>query len=240
MIPFTFAVKEGVYLWERRISPYDGDTFHETPLSLQFYRFILSEMNDWIPIIFVLTDVMTAVMLGMTSYTQLLDCGQWERGRLRKLKKDDAKKLAIDPKKMLNISVAVGAGYMLLPYSILSCAGHSTSVFSNFLVSLLLLAATCNLRVISCGVAALLSYHSLYPIVLIIPTIMIIEQQRVSADESSSDTNSHQVDYSSPSVWVSIVKSATLFILFLGTFMYLSQYVMNGNWNFLSSAYLFL
>ena len=68
---FLLAV-EGVYLYERSLSPYDGDVFHETPIWLVFYTYLLKVNTSVLQAIFILCDIATAILL--TKATRLFFC----------------------------------------------------------------------------------------------------------------------------------------------------------------------
>lgn len=58
-----FLVVEGVFLNERSQSPYDGDTFHETPTGLFFYSHLLKLNNGMLRALFIFCDILTAFAL---------------------------------------------------------------------------------------------------------------------------------------------------------------------------------
>lgn len=217
------------------MSPYEGDTFHESPISLFFFSFILKNLNDWIAVIFVTADVLTAIILSIASYVQVAHLVAWEKPRVKKLPGDDSAQIAINESQITNVVTQVGAIYLLSPYSILACVGHSTAVFSNLLTALLLLSVSLRHRILSCALAAVVAFQNFYPLVLIIPVALIIEHHR-----SKSSRPSAQVDYSSKNVWTSLI--ATVVIFFVAVFALLGlAYHFNGNrWNFLGETYGFL
>lgn len=58
-----FPVVEGVYLHQRSQSPYEGDVFHETPTGLLFYTYLLKLNCNVLQAVFILCDVITAIVL---------------------------------------------------------------------------------------------------------------------------------------------------------------------------------
>lgn len=190
---------------------------------------------------------MTACILVLATYNQLLDMVEWESPRLGKLDKQDALEVGMSSFKLLSLAVKVGIVYLLCPYSILSCVGRSTSIIDNFLVSFLLLTATLNLRMLSCLVLSLVVYHSLHSIVIIIPVFMIIEQQRLIKMNKTSKRISAKrrkdpslVDYSTYSVWMSIICSLSIFSTFFAILLFFSYHIMDKDWSFLDKTFLFL
>ena len=64
----SLLVTEGVYLYNCGIDPYTGDLFHETPIGLYVFNFIQQHLSQWILFcLFVFTDLLTAVFLGLTA-----------------------------------------------------------------------------------------------------------------------------------------------------------------------------
>ncbi|PRD28141.1 UNVERIFIED_CONTAM: Phosphatidylinositol glycan anchor biosynthesis class U protein [Trichonephila clavipes] len=59
--------KKGVNLWKHGTNPYDSDIFHESPLGLVTYDFILTYFPGWLPVIFAICDVLTAVVLSLVA-----------------------------------------------------------------------------------------------------------------------------------------------------------------------------
>jgi phosphatidylinositol glycan class U len=64
---FFFPVTEGAYLYREGINPYVGDNFHETPLGLAVFNKMISHMPQWIGIIFIVCDLVTAHVLYQTA-----------------------------------------------------------------------------------------------------------------------------------------------------------------------------
>src|SRR5205823_5753781 len=155
---------------------------------------------------FISIDILTAVILSLSSCCQLLDQVDWESDRISKLsKKKDLEELSINPHAIYQTSLKVGCLYLLNPYSIAACVGRSTSIIHNFLLSILLLSSNTNLRVVSCAIAAVVSYQSVHSSVLLLPILMILEEQRQFRKREQSpakgdDGKSSTVDYTSKSV----------------------------------------
>ncbi|CAG2110507.1 unnamed protein product [Medioppia subpectinata] len=140
------------------ISPYSGHTFHESPIFLHFYKFLITNYSEMIDKLFVLVDVLTAVLLSLVCYKQLNYLSVLEEQRMKKnVKKEDISRLSIDRTQITERSLRVAIIYLLSPYSVLSCVGQSTSVFTNFLMALTLLTTTMGLRVVSAALLALLA-----------------------------------------------------------------------------------
>ncbi|KAG9509894.1 Phosphatidylinositol glycan anchor biosynthesis class U protein [Fragariocoptes setiger] len=64
-------VHEGIHLLRNNISPYDGDTFHEYPISLYCYHHLDNIFGDSIYILFIIVDCFTALILSQAAFKQL-------------------------------------------------------------------------------------------------------------------------------------------------------------------------
>src|SRR5699024_558283 len=77
-------VVEGVTLKSLNISAYSGDTFHESPLFLQFYRLIIDCLSEWqIGILFIGVDIATAFVLSQVAAHQLTTQVRIDRRRVQ-------------------------------------------------------------------------------------------------------------------------------------------------------------
>ena len=57
---------EGVTLWRSGVDPYSGALFHETPLTLTAFTFLINNLSKsvWLDVLFVLADLLAAFLLG--------------------------------------------------------------------------------------------------------------------------------------------------------------------------------
>ncbi|GBO39224.1 hypothetical protein AVEN_125146-1, partial [Araneus ventricosus] len=65
---------EGVNLWKQGTNPYDSDIFHESPLGLVAYDFLLTHAPQWLPVIFAICDIVTATALSFVAKIYLNNC----------------------------------------------------------------------------------------------------------------------------------------------------------------------
>ncbi|KAL0268393.1 UNVERIFIED_CONTAM: hypothetical protein PYX00_010355 [Menopon gallinae] len=54
---------EGICLFNKGVDPYSGDLFHESPLTLIFFRGLLQYTEQWLEVFFISVDVLTAYIL---------------------------------------------------------------------------------------------------------------------------------------------------------------------------------
>ncbi|XP_043595698.1 phosphatidylinositol glycan anchor biosynthesis class U protein isoform X4 [Bombus pyrosoma] len=192
-----------------------GDLFHETPIGLYIFNFIQQHLSQWVLFcLFVSIDLLTAVFLGLTAkqYTTELVSKQKEEEKLC----NENKEIHNDASVVYTAMMYVSAGYLFNPYIILNCVGHTTTVFTNLLYSIALVSMTRSIFW-NCLSISLLTLQGLYPVSLIVPTVIYI------ARSSSTKRRSNIANYL-------IVFASMLTILFC-----ISYYIM-GSWSFISNT----
>jgi len=142
---------------------------------LHFYNFVIKHCQEAISFIFIICDLLTGLFLSLSTYFQLTQIKEWESNRIAKLKSQDRKNLEIKQENISDLSLRVFAIYLLLPFTILSCGAKATSVFSNLIISLILLSISLNYVIISCFLVALSAYQSFYTIMFVLPLMRAIE-----------------------------------------------------------------
>lgn len=111
--------------------------------------------------------------------------------------------------------------YLFNPYSILNCVGMTTTVWSNFLLSVMVLALAKEMKLVCLLALALETQKNFYPVILIVPIAL-------SFSESSN------------SKIISRIVTVLTFLGILASVQYLSYHLMGGSWKFLDSTYGFI
>lgn len=218
-------VLEGAFLHNEGINPYDGDLFHETPLGLYVFKYLIQYLMQWLGVIFIACDIITAHLLYNTAFTymnellqkQNSDKSNYAKGTSQLLLKDNDVKLS---------PVYVATAYLFNPYIILNCVGQTTTVFTNMCLAATFFMMIKGQQVLCCLALAVATLQALYPAMLIVPASIYIAQQKSS---TSSKLSKFDLPQSTILVFVSIL------ILLL----YLSSY-LSGSWTFLYSTYGFI
>ncbi|XP_043499069.1 phosphatidylinositol glycan anchor biosynthesis class U protein [Polistes fuscatus] len=214
-------VTEGVYLHNNGIDPYSGDLFHETPICLYVFDIIQRHFPWYILcLLFVVTDLMTALCLAYVGNSY---------ANSRRSKKDEDKTEEVSQEKdndtstMENdVALYVLMAYLFNPYIILNCVGFTTTVFSNLLNSIALVAMVRHSIFWSCISIALLTLQNLYPISLLVPIAIYI-----CKDKSKKSIKS--------TIFILIITFVSMFTLLLG----ICYYIMNS-WSFLWNIFGFI
>lgn len=60
-------VQEGSHLYENSVDPYQGDVYHENPLTLIGSSFLIKNFNKYIPLIFIILDLAASLLIYSTA-----------------------------------------------------------------------------------------------------------------------------------------------------------------------------
>ncbi|KAL3189742.1 hypothetical protein MRX96_021206 [Rhipicephalus microplus] len=214
-------VTEGLYLYRMQLSPYDGDIFHEPPLSLIMYDYVTKTMEkQWIPLLFIACDLVTALLLALGAKKSISYMVQRE-AQVKKAK--SAKNITLTMKSADAVPKLVLAVYLLSPYSLLNCIGMATTLFSNFLLALYFASFVYGWWLIASVILAVETYKSFYPIMLLLPALLYLYEVKRSA-----------CSHRQASLLVSAV--VITFLVTLGGLLY-GSYLVTGSWQFLHSTY---
>ncbi|KAK0088811.1 hypothetical protein PV325_010605 [Microctonus aethiopoides] len=211
-------VTEGVYLRTFGIDPYIGDLFHETPLGLWAFTCMHQYMSIWaLKCLFVITDLLTAWLLFATAKHYVVELAKREE---ENKKNTDDNEVSYTPiATIAKTSVLyVPAAYLFNPYIVLNCVAQTTTVFTNFLYAAILYSMIRRLKIVSCVLISLVTLQNLYPLSLIVPTIIYIVQDKKKAERITS-----------------IIFMIILFSSILSFMVYIS-YLINGSWSFLENT----
>lgn len=215
---------EAVYLWNSGLDPYSGDVFHEYPISLQFYKILVSYFN--VDLVFAATDIITAILLQFSTYNQLIINDK-------------------EPELARSQSSKVLLIYLFSPLTLLSCAGMSTSIFTNFLIAVISFILPIQpFRALTCVLSAFLACNNIHYGTLTLPIFLCIEycsnkKQTVNKKTLSSPSSTkpyyRQQDFLSSLSSSVIMCSTALVTLILASFI-----LMGNKWTFLKATYLFV
>ena len=203
-------VKEGLFLYEHDVSPYDGGIFHQAPLLLALFSAIGS--SPW-------TTIIVYTMLDILNAKALMTIG--ESGEAV------SSRLFTSPRKNDGIlGWAVAAGYLFNPFTIASCLGRPTSAFTSTAVIHAVSSAVQGNSFQAVSALAFASYLSMYPILLFPPLALLCwdRHTRLSNTKKISEPSFH------------IILTVILFGT-MGILLWLSYAMLGGSWEFLASTY---
>ncbi|XP_053612556.1 phosphatidylinositol glycan anchor biosynthesis class U protein [Plodia interpunctella] len=212
---------EGVYLYDRNINPYEGDSFHESPIMLVLFHFLMKKVPFILPALFTILDLLTAHCLYRTSkaFIRLFKESQ-EKSLLYVA--NESKPMLLTDSQLREASEYVLSVYLFNPYSVLNCAGMTTTVVQNLLVAASLWSACSGYRIMSCAFIALATHQALYPLLLIVPISILL------------------ADINSGCKKCSYIRTLLVFVLFWGFLIYISAHIMNGSYSYVYNTYGFI
>ncbi|KAF9314574.1 hypothetical protein BG003_004056 [Podila horticola] len=156
-------LSEGVFLFKNGVPPYDGGVFHQAPLLLGlFYPIISSPLL--VKLLYTLSDLAIGYML--LQITALKDRASAKESKIREYGN------SLEAPGIAGLTVATL--YLFNPYTIVSCIGRSTILFSNMAVVAGIWMGMKGDRGLAMFSIAVASYLSLYPAMLAIPVMIML------------------------------------------------------------------
>ncbi|XP_028935931.1 phosphatidylinositol glycan anchor biosynthesis class U protein isoform X1 [Ornithorhynchus anatinus] len=218
-------VVEGLSLLDLGVSPYSGAVFHETPLMIYLFHFLV----DYAELVFMATDALTAVALYMA--IQDFNRGVFKKQKLL-LELDqfapDVAELIRTPLEMRYIPLKVALFYLFNPYTVLSCVAKSTCALNNTLIAFFILATVKGSAFLSAVFLALATYQSLYPLTLFAPGLLYLLQRQYIP-----------VKLQSKALWLFTGQYAVMYVGSLLVIICLSFFLLNS-WDFIPAVYGFI
>ncbi|KIX93971.1 uncharacterized protein Z520_10308 [Fonsecaea multimorphosa CBS 102226] len=181
-------LQEGLFLYQHGLSPYDGGVFHQAPLLLVIFEILPPTL------VFVGLDVLNAASLQVIA---------------------DGLRIPTSRFHQLDGSL-IAAAYLFNPFTILSCLGRSTSIFTTAAIIQAVLNAQSGNAIRAMFALAMGTYLSMYPALLLPPTLLMIYKSNRST-----------------SLVAPILSYATGLAALLAT----TPILTSGFWDFLASCY---
>ncbi|KPI94822.1 Phosphatidylinositol glycan anchor biosynthesis class U protein [Papilio xuthus] len=212
---------EGVYLYDNNINPYEGDSFHESPLMLIFFHFFMKKFPYILPLLFTIFDLITAHLLYKTSksFATLFKNAQ---DKMKDEVNEDSKTMLLSNSRLDEAPDYVLSVYLFNPYSVLNCAGMTTTVIQNLLVAASLWSATSGHRILACAFIALATHQALYPVLLIVPIAILLADINKGCNKCS------------------YIRTLLVFVLCWGFLIFISAFIMDGSYKYVYNTYGFI
>ncbi|XP_071538949.1 phosphatidylinositol glycan anchor biosynthesis class U protein [Panulirus ornatus] len=211
-------VEEGVFLHSQGIPVYSGGVFHETPLCLFVSGFLMRSWQDYLPLLFVTCDLLTAALLSTVAASYSKQLLLTQKNSVKQYS-SDASSLLLTSSSLWSGVVYVAAAYLFCPYTIASCVAQTTTVFANLVLAAAFTSMVKGYPLLFGGLVALATYQSIYPVCLMVPGIIHFTYK-------SNSTSS-------------LMKPLMSFIVSLGLLMVISAEI-SGGWEFLEATYGFI
>lgn len=240
-------LKEGSFLQNRGISPYAGDSFHQPPLVLLLFNWMIEgpysikkqNIDAVLAIIFMFVDICIAFLLRAITQHLLkehIDCGKNEEtGSLTSNRIEEKMSEKIKPSIELpelfskeNLVDTVPSVYFLNPATLLISVAPSIHPLTTLATLAAIYFAQKKAVLSSACFVSLATYLSIYPACLLIPVTLMLSK------EFSPEPLAHLQPVRFPVLfflWMLIIWGSILALLLFGSFMYM------GSWHFLNEAY---
>ncbi|KAE8382982.1 GPI transamidase subunit PIG-U [Aspergillus bertholletiae] len=205
-------LQEGLFLYTRNVSPYDGGVFHQAPLLLPVFALLPNAREFPLPtaLFYSLIDLINANALITIS-----DSGQAGSGRLFSALR---KHIRWD-------GVSIAAWFLFNPFTIATCLGRSTSVFTTtgilYALSNAVSGNSLN-AMLSLGFA---SYLSIYPALLFIPLMLLCYDRRAQGSRLPAG------------VAIFAVQHLAIFLLSIAGLLGISCFIVGDFSQFISATY---
>lgn len=180
-------LQEGLFLYQHGLSPYDGGVYHQAPLLLVIFEILPSTL------VFIGLDILNAAALHSIADDLRLPTPRFRR---------------------LNGSL-IAAAYLFNPFTILSCLGRSTSIFTNTAIIQAVLYAQSGDAIRAMFGLAIGTYLSMYPALLLPPTLLMLHKPKS----------------------MSLATSISSYVGGLGALLATTPVLASSFWDFLASCY---
>jgi len=216
---------EGVHIYQKGHSPYDGVIFHETPLALVFFSFLGDNLPGFTNGLCILGDLVTSFILsrlGAASAKAFLCAQDKELVNYH----PEAAPLHLPSTLTATLPRLLSISYLFNPYIVANCAAHTTTVWSNLLLACALLGMMESRRLFACLALALATYQSLYPGMLLLPLCLQLANHECGSLSWSRAKGSY-------------LYTLSVFSAFFSGLLAISAEI-SGSWNFLNSTFGFI
>ncbi|MCJ1366381.1 hypothetical protein MMC16_005509 [Acarospora aff. strigata] len=205
-------LQEGVFLYTHNVSPYDGGVYHQAPLLLPLFALFPKPGTSPFAtsLLYILVDLLSA--------HALMQIAESDESRSTRFFTSPRKDVKWD-------SIAIGAAYLFNPFTIATCIGRPTSVFTNCTIIYSISRAVSGKGLSSLFAIAFASYLSMYPI-LLFPPIALIFYDRAARQMKSP-----------PNVTGFILSNVVFLFMAIGTLLYMSYLITGRSWEFVASTY---
>ncbi|KAI1919073.1 hypothetical protein LOZ53_001738 [Ophidiomyces ophidiicola] len=205
-------LQEGLFLYNRDVSPYDGGVFHQAPILLPILS-LLSEAYEHqliTGLVYIFFDLLNANALSSIS-----NSGEAVVSRLY-----------TSPRKNIRWDgTAIAASYLFNPFTIASCLGRSSNIFTNSAIILSVSNAIAGSSFNSMIALGLASYMSLYP-ALLFPPIVLLSYDRYFVNGTSKR-----------GILTFILRQFLILAGSIVTLLYVSYHIVGRSWSFIPATY---
>ncbi|KAK0630192.1 GPI transamidase subunit PIG-U [Bombardia bombarda] len=203
-------LQEGLFLYNHNVSPYDGGVYHQAPLFLPLFSLLpdFSTLPVFTYLLYIAIDLLSANAL-----LKIADAGEAGSSALfTSLRRD---------KRWSGLVVA--AVFLFNPFTIATCIGRSTSVFTTCAILHAVAKAIAGAPFSAMVALSFAAYLSMYPLLLLPPLVLLSFDRQLPARATKS-----------------LAQFATSHVAIVGgvlAALFGMSYLITGSWEFLPSTY---
>lgn len=203
-------MQEGLFLYNHNVSPYDGGVFHQAPLLLPLFSLLPNPLAYPIftYLLYTAADIISAHAL-----FRIAESGEAGSSRL----------FASPRREKRWSGYVVAAVFLFSPFTIATCIGRPTNVFTTCAILHAIAKAISGHRLTSMLALSFAAYLSMYPL-LLLPPVVLLAYDRTYTPKSPASLVQFGVTSAA-------AVAASLSVLLL------SSFALTGSWEFLSSTY---
>ncbi|TVY52410.1 Phosphatidylinositol glycan anchor biosynthesis class U protein [Lachnellula cervina] len=203
-------LQEGLFLYNHNVSPYDGGVYHQAPILLPLFSLLPSSAAypAFTYLLYILVDLLSANAL-----MKIAESGEAGSSKLYTSPRKDKKWS----------SYAIAAAFLFNPFTIATCVGRPTSVFTTCAIILAISKAVIGSSYASMFALSIASYLSMYPLLLFPPLVLLCYDRRPKSTRSTS-------------IYTSVLQNLLAVGGFIPFLLYMSS-LITGSWEFLESTY---
>lgn len=202
-------LQEGLFLYNRNVSPYDGGVYHQAPLLLTLFS-LLPDSSTYPIFTYLLYTVVD--LLSANALMQIVESGEAGSSKLFTSPRKDRKWS----------SFAVAAAFLFNPFTLATCIGRPTSVFTTCAILYAISKAVVGASFTSMLAISFAGYLSMYPLLLLPPLALLCYDRR---------PQTRAVPVISFVIGNLAAVGGSIYSL-----LYMS-FLMTGSWEFLPSTY---
>ncbi|KAI4670381.1 uncharacterized protein J4E79_000662 [Alternaria viburni] len=204
-------LQEGVFLYTHNVSPYDGGVYHQAPLLLPLFSLFPNPAHAPLAtnIFYTIVDLLSANALAQVAESGFAS----------------VTRLFASPRKDLRwSSVAIAAGFLFNPFTVLTCVARSTSALTNLFILTAMAKASQGASFTFILATAFASYFAMHPILLFPPLMVLLYDAKTLKKNAAPDVASFVITHT-------LGIAGAIGILLTGSAFFM------GSWDFLSATY---
>ncbi|KAH8669645.1 GPI transamidase-like protein component PIG-U [Tricladium varicosporioides] len=203
-------LQEGLFLYNHNVSPYDGGVYHQAPILLPLFSLLPSSATypAFTYLLYILVD-----LLGANALMNIARSGEAGSSKLYTSPRKDKKWTAY----------AIAAAFLFNPFTIATCIGRPTSVFTTCAILHAISKAVAGSTFTSMFAISIASYLSMYPVLLFPPLVLLCYDRR--RRKSQNET-----------IYSFVIGNFVAVAGFLYSLFQMSS-IITGSWEFLESTY---